>query len=74
MPPDASKSSTRGVCCQIQAVGDVVSVFDVGHAGEAYNGVLPILVTGRPLVVPGMVTSPPEPAYPVMMTVPLLVA
>jgi len=31
------------------------------------------VVTGRPLVVLGMVTAPPEPVYPVIVTAPLLV-
>ena len=37
------------------------------------NALFPMLVTGRPLVVLGMVTAPPEPVYPVMVIVPLLV-
>src|ERR1035441_8551989 len=37
------------------------------------NAQSPMLVTGRPLVVLGMVTSPPEPVYPAMVIVPLLV-
>jgi Sec-independent protein secretion pathway component TatC len=32
-----------------------------------------MLVTGSPLIVLGMVTAPPEPVYPVMVIVPLLV-
>ena len=32
-----------------------------------------MLVTGRPLIVLGMVTAPPEPVYPVMVIAPLLV-
>ena len=32
-----------------------------------------MLVTGRPLIVLGMVTAPPGPVYPVMVIVPLLV-
>lgn len=34
---------------------------------------LPILVTGRPLVVAGMVTAPPLPVYPVIVIAPELV-
>ena len=37
------------------------------------NAEFPMLVTGRPLVVLGMVTSPPGPVYPVMVIAPLLV-
>ena len=33
----------------------------------------PMLVTGRPLIVSGMVTTPPAPVYPVMVIVPSLV-
>jgi hypothetical protein len=32
-----------------------------------------MLVTGRPLIVLGMVTAPPGPVYPVMVIVRLLV-
>ena len=32
-----------------------------------------MLVTGRPLVVLGMITTPPDPVYPVMVIAPLLV-
>ncbi len=32
-----------------------------------------MLVTGRPVIVLGMVTTPPEQLYPVMVMVPLLV-
>ena len=31
-----------------------------------------MLVTGKPLIVSGMFTTPPEPVYPVMVIVPLL--
>jgi len=34
---------------------------------------LPMLVTGRPLIVSGMVRSPPGPVYPEIVIVPLLV-
>src|ERR1039458_9132864 len=37
------------------------------------NALVPMLVTGRPLIVSGMLTAPPEPRYAVMVTVPLLV-
>ena len=37
------------------------------------NAYCPILVTGRPLVVSGMVTSSPVPVYRVMVMAPLLV-
>ena len=37
------------------------------------NARLPMLVTSRPFVVLGIVTAPPEPVYPVMVMVPLLV-
>jgi hypothetical protein len=37
------------------------------------NAPFPMLVTGRPLIEPGMVTSPPGPVYPVILIVPLLV-
>ena len=37
------------------------------------NALVPMLVTGNPLVVAGMVTSPPGPEYPVMVTAPLLI-
>src|ERR1017187_5728862 len=40
---------------------------------EAANALFPMLVTGRPLVVLGMSTAPPEPVYPLMVIVPLLV-
>jgi hypothetical protein len=40
------------------------------HPGS--NALSPTLVTGRPLIVLGMVTSPPGPLYPVMVMVPLL--
>jgi hypothetical protein len=36
------------------------------------NASYPMLVTGRPLIVLGMVTAPPEPVYPVMVIAPLL--
>src|SRR5437867_3619483 len=32
-----------------------------------------MILTGRPLIVLGMVTAPPEPVYPVMVIAPLLV-
>ena len=34
---------------------------------------MPMLVTVKPSIVLGMVTSPPGPVYPVMVMVPLLV-
>src|ERR1017187_6884950 len=37
------------------------------------NASPPMLVTGKPLVVSGMVTAPPGPVYPVMVIAPLLV-
>jgi len=37
------------------------------------NAQSPMLVTGRPLIVLGTVTSPPKQLYPVMVIVPLLV-
>jgi hypothetical protein len=32
-----------------------------------------MLVTGKPLMVSGMVTAPPGPVYPVMVSVPLVI-
>ena len=40
---------------------------------QPQNAWSPMLVTGRPFVVLGIVTAPPEPVYPVMVMVPLLV-
>ena len=40
---------------------------------QSENAESPMLVTGRPSIVLGMVTSPPGPVYPVMVIVPLLV-
>ena len=40
---------------------------------QKQNVIAPMLVTGRPLIVLGMATSPPEPVYPVMVIVPSLV-
>src|SRR5436190_6337603 len=37
------------------------------------NALLPMLATGRPVMVLGMITSPPAPVYPVMVRAPLLV-
>ena len=37
------------------------------------NAPSPRLVTGRKLIAPGMVTAPPEPVYPVMAIMRLLV-
>jgi len=37
------------------------------------NAESPMLVTGRPLIVSGIVTSPPGPVYPMMVMVPLVV-
>ncbi len=34
------------------------------------NAPYPMLVTGRPSIVSGMVTSPPGPVYPVIATLP----
>src|SRR5437867_2395472 len=42
-------------------------------AAFAKNAWSPILVTGRPLMVSGMVTAPPGPEYPVIVIAPLLV-
>ena len=39
---------------------------------QSSNASSPMLVTGRPLIVLGMVTAPPGPLYPVMVIVPLL--
>ena len=55
-------------------VGDAVADRDAGQAGAVRRTPSsPMLVTGRPLIVSGMVTAPPEPVYPVMVIVPLLV-
>jgi len=40
---------------------------------EVSNAESSMLVTGKPLVMAGMVTSPPESVYPVMVIAPLLV-
>ena len=40
---------------------------------QNWNAHDPMLVTGRPLMVSGMVTAPPRPVYPMMVNVPLLV-
>jgi len=37
------------------------------------NALSPMLVTCKPLIVSGMMTSPPGPVYPVMVIVPLVV-
>ena len=37
------------------------------------NAEFPMLVTGMPSMISGMVTAPPEPVYPVMVIVPLFV-
>jgi len=52
--------------------------FGDGHAGQGGKTVTvkrvdSMLVTGRPLFVPGMGTSPPDRCKPVMVSVPLLV-
>jgi len=47
-------------------------VTDVTLPSDA-NAEFPILLTGRPLVMLGMVTAPPGPVYPVMVIAPLLV-
>ena len=36
------------------------------------NALLAMLTTGRPAMVLGIVTEPPEPVYPVMVIAPLL--
>ena len=36
------------------------------------NALYLMLVTGRPLIMPGMVTARPGPVYPVMVIAPLL--
>src|ERR1035441_1935060 len=41
--------------------------------GRPENAPAPMLVTGRPVIVLGMVTAPPEPVYTVMVIVPLMV-
>ena len=53
--------------------GDAVGDRDAGQAGAARERLAPMLVTGRPLIVLGMVTAPLEPVYPVMVMVPLFV-
>jgi len=40
---------------------------------EKWNAKSPMLVTGRPFVMLGMVTAPPGPVYPVMVIVLLFV-
>jgi hypothetical protein len=37
------------------------------------NAQLPMLVTGSPLIMLGIVTAPLEPVYPVMVIAPLLI-
>jgi hypothetical protein len=37
------------------------------------NALFPMLVTGNPFVVAGIITSPPDPVYPVIVIAPLLV-
>jgi len=37
------------------------------------NASSPMLVTGRPLITLGIVTAPPGPVYPVMVTAPFAV-
>src|ERR1022692_999769 len=38
-----------------------------------WNAAVPMLVTGKPSIVLGMVTAPPEPVYPVIVIVLLMV-
>ncbi len=40
---------------------------------HSQNAASPMSVTGRPLIVSGMVTAPPGPVYRVIVMVPLLV-
>ena len=54
-------------------VGDAVGDRDAGQVGALIKRRSPMLVTGKPLRVLGMVTAPPAPVYPVMVTVPLVI-
>jgi hypothetical protein len=49
--------------------GSLMLVRPVHHS----NAEPPMLATGRPLIVLGMITAPPEPVYPVIVIAPLLV-
>ena len=51
----------------------LLGIVEAGQAGAAKNAQSPMLVTGRPLIVLGTVTTPPGPVYPVMVITPLLV-
>ena len=51
----------------------VEGILTVVSVGFFLNAELPMLVTGRLPMVSGMVTSPPEPLYPVIVIVPLFV-
>ena len=53
----------------------VVTLLGIADAGYApsvpESPVVPMLVTGRPLIVSGIVTVPPGPVYPVMVIPPV---
>jgi hypothetical protein len=51
----------------------VVLMITLVKLEQLMNAESAMLVTGRPLVVLGMITAPPEPVYPVMVIAPLLV-
>jgi hypothetical protein len=51
----------------------LVGIVTLVRLEQPENALLPMLMTGSLLIVPGMATLPPEPVYLVMVIVPLLV-
>src|SRR3982751_302086 len=51
----------------------VLGIVTLSKVKHCQNAPLPIVVTGSPLIVEGIVTSPPGPVYFVMVIAPLLV-
>ena len=54
----------------LATLSGIVTLVRLPHEANALS---PMLVTCKPLIVSGMMTSPPGPVYPVMVIVPLVV-